>query len=215
MSQGSCAQSSQPKGSISARSRRPMFPKPTKPTRLPNSRNVSSPSAAHNHRSTPDADVAVAAHDVAAARERQAERELGNRVRECGCGGEHANTTLPALHVLDLRRPAARDRQDRPEAGSLVEDRAIAPAARDDRERAGECLAKGIDRHGLVPFPHHVDRRGESPLVRRGEDVAHRPEVGIDDDLRPLCHGCSAAHVVTTAVLLQFSELGTSVWNCH
>ncbi len=53
VSHGSYAQSSQPNGSSSARKRRPMFPKPTKPTRLPVRRNVPSVSALLSQRSCP------------------------------------------------------------------------------------------------------------------------------------------------------------------
>ena len=61
---------------------------------------------------------------------------------EGGRRREHADPALEAAPVVELRRPSARDRQDRAQALGLVQHGAVAPAAAHDRERVGQRHAK-------------------------------------------------------------------------
>ena len=196
-----------------------MFPKPTKPTRFPNSEEGVEAFSGAQPALVSGAHRAVARDDVPAAGERQTERQLGHGVSERGCGGEHADPALEAEPVVELRQ-ANRPRPSGSREGSRPRPALPRSASRRSRPRTPrERLAEVGDRHRLVPSPDDVDSVGEPPGVLAREHVSHRPEMGVDDDLGALCHACrfagadrspAAGHEMTIAVSVASSSV--PVW---
>ena len=121
-------------GSISARKRRPMFPKPTKPTRLPGEEKcvqrggAAQPALTRRpHRPGPPrrgpgstrAQAQAPSPQTASANARAA--------------AEHADPALEAQAVVELGRPAAGHGEDRPEAPASLQHVAVPPARRHER----------------------------------------------------------------------------------
>ena len=83
-----------------------------------------------------------------------------------GRSREHPDAPSLAVGVVDLRRPPASDREDRPELVGSVQNGSVAPAGRDDGERPRQRGLELVERHRIVTSPHDVKQLREALGIR-------------------------------------------------